>query len=61
MATPWWICNVFEDIDDVVNTWKLLYSDVVNEFVSNGKKGKLVRSNSLPWITTEIRKLLNTR
>ena len=20
-TTPWWICNVFEDIDDVVNTW----------------------------------------
>ena len=58
-TTPWWICNVFEDIDDVVNTWELLYKDVVKELVTE-RKAK-VRSNSLPWITTEIRKLLNTR
>ena len=50
---------MFEDIDDVVNTWELLYKDVVKEFVTE-RKAK-VRSNSLPWITTEIRKLLNTR
>ena len=51
--------NVFQDIDDVVNTWELLYKDVVNEFLME-RKAK-VKSNLLPWITTEIRKLLNTR
>ena len=43
----------------MVNSWELLYKDVVNEFVIE-RKAK-VRSNSLPWITTKIRKLLNTR
>ena len=37
-TTRWWICNVFEDIDDVVNTWELLYKDVVNEFVTEKRR-----------------------
>ena len=36
-TTPWWICSVFEDKDDVVNTWELPYKDVVNEFVTERK------------------------
>ena len=27
---PWWIGNFIDDIDDVVNTWELLYKDVVD-------------------------------
>ena len=37
-TTPWWICNMFEDINDVVNTCELLYKDVVNEFVTESEK-----------------------
>eukprot|EP00112_Aurelia_sp_Birch-Aquarium-sp1_P008427 Seg1927.10 transcript_id=Seg1927.10/GoldUCD/mRNA.D3Y31 product="hypothetical protein" protein_id=Seg1927.10/GoldUCD/D3Y31 len=58
-STPWWIGNIFEDVDDVWNTWELLYNDVINEFVKT-RKAK-VRTNSLPWITTEERKALNRR
>lgn len=56
---PWWISNVFDDLDDVVNTWELLYKDVVNEFITE-RKVKL-RKNSLPWVDLRIRKLLNKR
>ena len=58
-STPWWIGNLFEEVDDVWNTWELLYNDVINEFVKTRKA--TVRTNSLPWITTEVRKALNRR
>ena len=57
--TPWWVSNVFEDIDDVANSWEVLYKGIVEEFIIE-RKAK-IRTNSLPWITTEIRKLLNKR
>ena len=50
---PWWISNLFDDLDDVVNIWELLYRDVVNEFITDRKVK--VRQNSLPWVDTEIR------
>ena len=30
----WWTGNLFDDIDDVVNTWEFLYKDVVDEFIT---------------------------
>ena len=57
--TPWWVSNVFEDIDDVANSWEVIYKGIVEEFIIE-RKAK-IRTNSLPWITTEIRKLLNKR
>ena len=56
---PWWIGNLFDDIDDVVNTWELLYKDVVDEFIT--ERNVKLRQNSLPWVNTDIRKLLNKR
>lgn len=23
--TPWWVTNIFDDVDDVANAWELLY------------------------------------
>ena len=43
---PWWIGNLFDDIDDVVNTWELLYKDVVDEFIT--ERNVKLRQNSLP-------------
>ena len=50
---------LFDDIDDVVNTWKLLYQDVVDEFIT--ERNVKLRQNSLSWVNTDIRKLLNKR
>ena len=32
---PWWICNVFDDLDYVQNTWELLYKDRAKEFITD--------------------------
>ena len=51
---------MFEDIDDdVAKSWEVLYKGIIEEFITE-RKAK-VRPNSLPWITTEIMKLLNKR
>eukprot|EP00112_Aurelia_sp_Birch-Aquarium-sp1_P023383 Seg6949.1 transcript_id=Seg6949.1/GoldUCD/mRNA.D3Y31 product="hypothetical protein" protein_id=Seg6949.1/GoldUCD/D3Y31 len=57
--TPWWISSVFYEVGDKLNTWELLYKNVVNEYVKT-RKAK-VRKDSLPWMTTALRKLLNKR
>ena len=49
---PWWIGNLFDDIDDVVNTWELLYKDVVDEFIT--ERNVKLRQNSLPWVNNII-------
>lgn len=57
--TPWWVTNIFDDVDDVANAWELLYKGVVDDYVTE-RKAK-VRTDSLPWFTTDLRKLLNKR
>eukprot|EP00112_Aurelia_sp_Birch-Aquarium-sp1_P014347 Seg309.5 transcript_id=Seg309.5/GoldUCD/mRNA.D3Y31 product="RNA-directed DNA polymerase from mobile element jockey" protein_id=Seg309.5/GoldUCD/D3Y31 len=56
---PWSVCSVFDDINDCLWAWDKLYSDVKNEFIKE-RKAK-IRSNSLSWITTDIRKEINKR
>jgi phosphoribosylaminoimidazolecarboxamide formyltransferase/IMP cyclohydrolase len=56
---PWWVCDIFDDLDDVQNAWELLYKDVVDEYITERKVK--VRQNSLPWVNSEIRKRLNKR
>eukprot|EP00112_Aurelia_sp_Birch-Aquarium-sp1_P010550 Seg2249.2 transcript_id=Seg2249.2/GoldUCD/mRNA.D3Y31 product=Fibropellin-1 protein_id=Seg2249.2/GoldUCD/D3Y31 len=58
-TTPWWVSSVFEETDDVLNAWELLYNNVVDEYIKV-RKAK-VRKDSLPWITTDIRKIMNRR
>ena len=57
--TPGWVTNIFDDVDDVVNAWELLYKGVVDDYVTE-RKAK-VRTDSMPWFTTDLRKLLNKR
>jgi len=56
---PWHVCNVFSDIDD--NLWlaETLYKNVSNDFLKT-RKAKL-RKNTLPWMNSKIRKLMNKR
>ena len=47
--TPWWIANIFDEVEDTVHTFELLYRDVINE---HGKTHTAkVRTNSLPWVS----------
>ena len=56
---PWWIMEVFDDIDDMVFTWESMNKDILREFIKT-RKAK-VKSHSLPWINREIKKLMNRR
>ena len=56
---PWHVCNVFDDVDD--NCWlaESLYKDLSSEYLKT-RKAK-VRDKSLPWMNSNIRKLMNKR
>ena len=56
---PWSVCSVFDDIDDCVAAWEHLYKNIIKEMVPEMKAK--IRSKSVPWITSEIRKLMNKR
>ena len=58
-STPWDICSVFEEVDDIAWAWELLYKDIMNNHLKR-RKAK-IRSNSLPWMNTLIRKSMNNR
>ena len=56
---PWWIANIFDEVEETVHTFELLYRDGINEHVKT--RTAKVRTNSLPWVTRNIRKLMNKR
>ena len=57
--TPRWIANIFDEVEDTAHTFKLLYRDVINDHVKTSTEK--VRTNSLPWVIRDIRKLMNKR
>ena len=56
-SAPWHICDIFNDVDDVVFVWEHLYKNIINEHVPVRKVK--VRAKSHPWMNGEIRKKLN--
>ena len=56
---PWSVCSVFVDIGDHVWAWEKLYKDTVDKHIPT-RRVKF-RKRSLPWITRDIRKLMNQR
>ena len=48
---------ICDDVDDVANAWELLYKSVVDDYVT--ERIAKVTTDSLPWFTTDLRKLLN--
>ena len=56
---PWSVINIFDDIDDAEYAFNTLYNNIIKANIPE-KKVK-VRSISLPWITSDIRKLMNKR
>ena len=51
---PWRIGSIFDEVEDTVHTFELLYRDVINDHVKT--RTAKVRTNSLPWVTRDIRK-----
>ena len=56
---PWHICSVFEDVDDNYWIMEKLYKDVAKDFLPT--RTVKVKTNSLPWVDGNIRKLMNQR
>ena len=53
---PYQVCEVFDDPTDVYYAWNLLFTELCNEHAL-----LKVSSNSLPWITKEVRISMNQR
>ena len=58
-GVPWHILEIFDDIEDSWNMWKLLFTSVLNEHAPIKKSRK--RRHQVPWITDEIRDLFRIR
>lgn len=58
-TAPWWICSIFDEIDDVTWAWETMFKDVVDSHVT--KRLVKIRQHSLPWMNSEIRKAMNKR
>ena len=56
-SVPWWICSIFEDVDDIAWVWENLFNNVVNCHVPTRRLK--ARQRSLPWMNSEIRKAMN--
>ena len=55
---PWWVSNLFDDVDDIIQFWETMYKEIMHDFV-NTRKSKVRRS--LPWVNRDIKKLMNQR
>ena len=58
-STPFWVANIFDDVDDVCYTWEKLYKDILYEFTKT-RRAK-VMTHKQPWIDRELKKLMNKR
>ena len=58
-AAPWWISTIFDYVYDITWCWQAMYKEVKDSHI-NGGKAK-IRTDSLPWVNREIRKLMNQR
>ena len=56
-TTPWWICSIFDDIDDVAWAWETMFKDVIDSH--NPKCLVKIKQHSLPWMNSEIPKAMN--
>ena len=58
-TAPWSAIEAFDDPDDIAWAWETLYKDIVNDH--NPQRRVKIRSESLPWMNSHIRKTMNKR
>ena len=56
---PWSVCSIFDDPDDVYWAWSHIFNNISERHAPHRRVK--VRQNSLPWITPQIRHLMNLR
>lgn len=52
-AIPWDVDNIFEDVDDALETWYSLLFEVIDKPIPL-KHHRVKRKNQPTWLTTEI-------
>ena len=52
-AIPWDVVNIFEDVDDALETWYSLLFEVIDKHIPL-KHHRVKRKNQPTWLTTEI-------
>ena len=57
--TPFHVCSIFDDIDDVVWAHKSMYESVLNCHAPT--KSKILTKNCVPHMNSELRKAMNQR
>ena len=55
----WWVATTFEDVSDVAYAWECMYKDILKDLIK--ERIAKVRAKSLPWITRDIKKIMNQR
>ena len=58
-SAPWSVCEVFDDLNDQVWAWQLMYKQIASEHIPTRKIRK--REGKLPWINSKIKKEQNKR
>lgn len=58
-TAPWWVCSVFDDVDDIAWAWESMYKDILGDYVFC--RDAKIRNFSLPWMNSDIRKAMNKR
>ena len=56
---PWQVLETFDDLDDVVEAWNVLFLEILNRHAPAQKIR--VRAKSLPWVDDELRVLMRQR
>ena len=57
---PWDTAFIFNDIDDIYDTWLQIFSDILNEFPPVNEK-RVKRKSQPAWFTSELNKMIIER
>ena len=58
-STPWQLIELFDDVNDALWCWEQLFKRVITDHIKTRKIK--VKSNNQPWMTGDMRKVLNKR
>jgi len=47
-TAPWWVCSVFDDVDDITWAWESTYKDILGVYVIS--RDAKIGNFSLPWM-----------
>ena len=58
-SAPWQLIDLFDDVNDSLWCWEMLFNEIISDHVKTRKVK--VKTKNQPWMTGDIRKMLNKR